>query len=376
MKIVFTGGETGGHFYPIIAIAEELHEIAKERNLLKPQLYFFGPSEFDGEALFRNDIQFRKAPAGKLRRYFSIMNFFDFFKTGWGIIQAIFLLYSVFPDVVFTKGGYGSFPTLVAARILGIPVFVHDSDAIPGRVSLWAGKFADRVAVSYPEATEYFKEGKAVLTGIPARREVAQPSLEGAFEYLKLEENVPTILVVGGSQGAQKINETILSALPDLLNSYQVIHQTGAEHFKEVELTASVILENHAYRNRYKPFDYFTPLATKMAAGAAKLIISRAGSGYISEIALWQKPSIVIPIPESVSRDQRKNAYSYASTKAAVVLEEHNLTPNLLISEVKRIFSDPTLMAEMSVAAERFSKPNAAKEVANELIEMSLKHEE
>ena len=152
MKIVFTGGGTGGHFYPIIAVAEEINNIVRERKLLAPQLYYLAPKKYDARALYENNINFRKSPAGKKRRYFSIWNFFDMFKTIFGVIKTTFQLFAIYPDVVFSKGGYASFPTLFAAKLLRIPVIIHESDAVPGKVSLWSGKFAIKIAVSYPEA--------------------------------------------------------------------------------------------------------------------------------------------------------------------------------------------------------------------------------
>ena len=131
MKIVFTGGGTGGHFYPIIAVVEALHILIKERKLLEPELYFYGPAMFDERALYENGITYVATPAGKMRRYFSLANFFDFFKTAWGTVETLLSLYRLFPDIIFSKGGYGSMPTLIAARVLGIPVIAHDSDAVP-----------------------------------------------------------------------------------------------------------------------------------------------------------------------------------------------------------------------------------------------------
>ncbi|MBX9765368.1 glycosyltransferase, partial [Patescibacteria group bacterium] len=206
MKIVFTGGGTGGHFYPIVAVAEAIHDIEKERKLLEPELYYFGPNVFDERSLYENGITFVQTPAGKMRKYFSIMNFFDIFTTAWGIIDTLFKLYAIYPNVVFSKGGYGSVPTIIAARILNIPVIAHDSDAIPGRATLMAANFAKRVAISYDEAFQYFPEKikqKVALVGNPIRRELQNPAREGAHEFLELEQNVPVLLIVGGSLGAE-----------------------------------------------------------------------------------------------------------------------------------------------------------------------------
>jgi len=377
MKIVFTGGGTGGHFYPIIAVAEALRDAIKEKKLLEPELYFFGPSVLDQRALYENDIIFVKTPAGKLRRYFSIANFFDLFKTAWGIVSTVLSLYRVFPDVVFSKGGYGSVPTVTAAKLLNIPVILHDSDAIPGRATLMAMSFAKKIAISYDEAYEYFPKNiqpKIAVTGNPVRKEVRNPAREGAREFLELESNVPVLLIIGGSLGSERINNVILEALPDLVERYQLIHQTGQANFDSVSKTAKIILERNEKRYRYKPYGYLTPLALKMSAGATELVISRAGSGGIAEIAAWGKASIIIPIPESVSRDQRSNAFAYARTGAATVVEESNLSPHILIAEIDRLFTNPKARNDMAAAAAKFGKKDAARAIADAIIELALEH--
>jgi UDP-N-acetylglucosamine--N-acetylmuramyl-(pentapeptide) pyrophosphoryl-undecaprenol N-acetylglucosamine transferase len=377
MKIVFTGGGTGGHFYPIIAVAEAIHDIEKERKLLEPEMFFFGPTAFDDRALYENGITFVGTSAGKMRRYFSLMNVFDSFKTAWGIFETILKLYSIFPDVVFSKGGYGSVPTVIAAKILRIPIVVHDSDAIPGKASLMAAPFAKKIAISYEDAAQYFPEkvrSKIALTGNPVRREIANPAREGAAEFLELESNVPVLLILGGSMGAERINDVVLEALPDLVNRFQVIHQTGQANFESVKGTAKVILERNERRYRYKPFGFLNPLALKMAAGAADLVISRAGSGSIAEISSWGKPSILIPIPEDVSRDQRTNAFAYAHAGAAIILEQGNLTPHLLVAEIDRLFTNPKARMDLAEGARKFARKDAAKILAEAVIDTALEH--
>lgn len=375
---MFTGGGTGGHFYPIIAVAEAIHEIESERKLIEPELFYFGPNVFDERALYENAITYVPTAAGKMRRYFSLLNIFDIFVTGWGIAETLMKLYSIFPDVVFSKGGYGSVPTVIAARILGIPVIVHDSDAIPGRATLMTAPFAKKIAISYDGAIEYFPEklhDKIALTGNPVRTELANPAREGSHEFLDLESNVPVLLILGGSLGAESINNTVLEALPDLVYRYQVIHQTGQAHFESVKSTAQIVLERNERRYRYKPFGFLNPLAMKMSAGAADLVISRAGSGTIAEISSWGKASIMVPIPEEVSRDQRTNAFAYAHAGATVVIEQGNLTPHLLVAEVNRLFTNPKARNDLADAAKKFARKDAAKVLANAVIDTALEHE-
>ncbi len=374
MKILFTGGGTGGHFYPIVSVAEEINALAREYRLIAPELYFMAPTPYDPAVLFDNGIIYKKNSAGKLRLYFSILNFFDLFKTGWGIITSTWDVFSIFPDVVFGKGGYASFPVLFAARLLGIPVVIHESDSVPGRVNRWAARFAKRIAVSYEEAAEFFPAEKVAYTGNPIRKELLEPLKSGAHEFLKLSNDVPTILVLGGSLGAQIINDTIVDILPDLLKEFQVIHQTGKANYSDVKNRVEAVLTGDPNKGRYKPFDYLNVLALRMAAGVADIIISRAGSA-IFEIAAWGVPAIIIPITETNGDHQRKNAYAYARSGAAVVIEESNLTSHILASEIRRLATDGKTREAMKQGAAAFVKKDSARIIAKEILAIALKHE-
>lgn len=378
MRILFTGGGTGGHFYPIISIAEELNSLVKEKRLLPPELYFMSPSPYDLGLLYEHAISYKKASAGKMRRNPSVLsllrNFLDLFKMGWGMAVSLYQVYKLYPDVVFGKGGYASFPALFAAKLLGIPIVIHESDTVPGKVNLWAGKFAAKVAVSYPQAAQYFPAGKVAHTGQPVRKDIAVPITSGAREFLKLEERIPVILVLGGSQGAEIINEAVLEALPRLVEGFEVLHQTGKKHFVEAKATADAVLFNSPHKDRYKPFDYLNPLALRMAAGVASVVISRAGS-TIFEIAAWRVPAILVPIARSNGDHQRKNAFAYARAGGAEVIEEDNLTANILVSEVTRLVSNKDEADKMRAGAKNFFKPDAAKLVAEEILKIALSHE-
>jgi UDP-N-acetylglucosamine--N-acetylmuramyl-(pentapeptide) pyrophosphoryl-undecaprenol N-acetylglucosamine transferase len=376
MKIVFTGGGSGGHFYPLIAVAEEINSIVAQRNLVKPDLYYVSNTPYDEVALQQVGLEYRHVPAGKLRRYPSFKNGTDFFKTLVGLPTALHLLFRIYPDAVFTKGGYASVPVVLAARILRVPVFVHDSDAIPGRANLLAGKFAKRIAVSYPEAIEYFEhKDRVAYVGNPVRNSVKVLATKGAHEYFQFSTDIPTLLILGGSQGAEAINNTIHLAIPQLLEKYQVIHQVGPDNFETHKELTAVALRGSQNLHRYRMFPFIKDLEYRTAAGCADLIISRAGSGSIFEIAAWNKPSILVPIPEDVSRDQRKNAYAYARTGASEVIEQYNFTPHVLLSELERIFADTSLMNKMIEASKGFARPEAAHTLAQELVKIMLEHE-
>ncbi len=378
MKILLTGGGTGGHFYPIIAVSEEITEIAKENRLLKPELYFMSTDPYNEGLLFEHSLTFEKVTSGKIRRSKELksylLNFLDLFKIALGSLKALWRLFVIYPDVVFGKGGFASFPALFAARILNIPVVIHESDSTPGMVNAWAGKFARRIAVSYPEATKYFDINKTAYTGNPVRKEIQSVLNDGGTEILKLDPNIPTILVLGGSQGAKFINNAIIDSLPELVNEFQIIHQTGSKHFEVMKETKEVVLLGNQNKDRYRPVDYLKVLDLKASAGASSLIISRAGS-TIFEIALWEKPSIIIPIPESTSHDQRSNAYAYARSGACSVIEEKNLTKGVLVAEIRRIINNHDISKKMSESAKSFARKDSARLIAGEIISIALEHE-
>jgi UDP-N-acetylglucosamine--N-acetylmuramyl-(pentapeptide) pyrophosphoryl-undecaprenol N-acetylglucosamine transferase len=374
MKIIFTGGGSGGHFYPIIAIIESIQKISKEKKLFTPDMYFFAPAPYNQGVLYDHNIQFKKVLAGKIRRYFSIFNFFDLFKTAFGVIGAFLDVFDIYPDVVFSKGGYGSFPAVLAARLLRIPVFIHESDSVPGKANKWAGKFAVRVAVSFKEAAPYFKEEKVVYTGQPVLEERLTPITNSASEFFGFDSSLPTIFVIGGSQGAEIINNAVLDILPDLVKNFQIIHQTGGANLAVMKESAAAILLENTNKNRYKLFGYLNGLEMRMAAGAASLIISRAGS-TIFEIASWAKPSVIIPITNSNGNHQVRNAFVYAKAGACSVLQEENLKPNIFLTEIKRIIENKELSQKMEESARAFFKPGAADTIARELLSIVLSHE-
>lgn len=374
MKIVFTGGASGGHFYPLIAVAQEIRKLVKEEKLIEPELYFLSPDPYNRGILFDNGMIYKRIFSGKKRIYKSFLNFLDKFKLAFGVLQAIWTVFWIYPDVIFSKGGWGSVPVVFAGKILGIPIVIHESDSAPGRANQWAAKFAEKIAISYPDASNYFDKNKIAWTGNPVRDEIKTPAVEGGHEYLGFEESIPTILILGGSQGAQFINDAIIDVLPDLVKKYQIIHQVGKANYESMKETSDLVLNNSTFADRYKLFDYLNDLGMRMSAGASDLIISRAGS-TLFEIASWGKPSIIIPITETNNDHQRKNAYNFSRAGACVVIEENNLTPDILTSEIDRLISNPKLLEEMSESAKGFSKPNAGRLIAKEIIDTLIKHE-
>jgi UDP-N-acetylglucosamine--N-acetylmuramyl-(pentapeptide) pyrophosphoryl-undecaprenol N-acetylglucosamine transferase len=329
--------------------------------------------------LFENGLSYEEVNTGKMRLYSSfrslLLNFMDVFRIFLGILNAIYKMFTIYPDVVFGKGGYASFPTIFAARILRIPVVIHESDSAPGRVNKWAGHFAKKVAVSFIEAADYFPKSKVAWTGQPIRTEIESPAQKKeASNYFKLENDIPVILVLGGSQGAELINNTILDALPRLLEKYQVIHQTGVNNFKIVNSRIEAIISGNPHKLRYMSMPFLNPLSMKMAAGVATIVISRAGS-MLFEIASWGVPSILVPITNTNGDHQKKNAFNYARAGACSVIEEMNMTANILSSEIERITEDKAGCELMAQNAKAFGKHDAAMKIARALCDIALSHE-
>ena len=369
MKILFTGGGTGGHITPLIAITREL----KKLNLDKLKLFFIGPKdEFSNVLLSQEGIKVKNVLSGKLRRYNKaqtfLNNFFDIvIKIPLGVIQSFFYIFFMSPDLILSRGGFGSIPVVIAAKILFVPVFLHESDAVPGMANRFLSKFAKEIFVSFPK-TQVFPFEKIILTGNPIRTELLNGDKKTAKEIFNIKSQKPVILIIGGSQGAQRINDKILEVLPRLLEDFELIHQCGEKNYKTVKSEAAAVIKE-GQEDSYHPFSFLKEPELKQAYAICDLIISRSGSSGIFEIAAAAKPSILIPLPESAQNHQIMNSYIYTKDGAGIVIEESNFSSNFFLEKLRFLFSNPEELQKMSAAAKEFSKPNAARIIANYLTE-------
>ena len=371
MNIVLTGSSTGGHFYPLVAVAQALRERAREERIVKLELTLMGVRPPESALLSEYDIKFQEVPAGKLRRYFSLLTFGDTFRTLHGVAKALFLFTMRPPDVVFAKGGYDTFPILVASRLFRIPVAIHESDAVPGMVNRWAASFAARIAVAFPATSAFFPKEKTAVVGNPIRKNVLGGSRDEGLAFFHLRSDVPTVLVLGGSQGARPLNDALVPILPEALEHIQIIHQCGSNLYAEVKAESGVVLEKSPLHARYHLFPFLKAGELRHAASAADIVVARAGS-MLFEIAAWQIPAILIPLSHAAQDHQRENAYQYARSGAAEVIEEENLKPNLLLAEIRQLFADKDRMGEMRIAAQKFARRDAADKIASELLKFGI----
>jgi len=367
MKIVFTGGGTGGHVFPLIAIIRELKKIS--RNV---ECFYIGPrDEFAATFLAYEEVKIKWIFAGKFRRYLTLQSIFqnliDIFKIPIGFFQTFFYLLFLNPDLIFSKGGYGAILVVISGWILRIPIFIHESDVVPGLVNRISAKFATAIFVSFPK-TLYLPQSKMIYVGNPIRTELLTGNREEARQYFKITGEKPVILILGGSQGAQRINDKVLTILTTFLKDFEIIHQTGEKNFKEVEFEVRGTLDEKL-RRYYHPFPFLKEDELKKAYSICDLIVARAGSNTIFEIAATGKPSILIPLAESAQNHQLKNAYAFYESGAAKVIEEKNFTPGFFLGIIKFIFSNVEEMERMKTGAKNFAKPLAAKMIAQSIFE-------
>lgn len=323
-RIVLTGGGTAGHVTPNIALLPMLKEA--EYNI-----FYIG--SYDGiEKKLINDfhIPYYGISSGKLRRYFDIKNFTDPFKVLKGLKEATKLLKELKPDVVFSKGGFVSVPVVFAAKRLNIPVIIHESDMTPGLANKLSLPFASKVCCNFPETISYLPQGKAVLTGSPIRKELLSGNRLAGLKFCDFTANKPVIMVIGGSMGAVAVNNAVRSALPQLLEHFQVVHLCGKGKL-DTSLTN---------QRGYMQFEYIKDELRDLFA-MTDLVVSRAGANAICELLALKKPNILIPLPASASRgDQILNAKSFEKQGFSVVLEEETLNDEKLVNAVHDLYQN------------------------------------
>ncbi len=380
LRILLTGGGTGGHIYPLLPIAQELQKIAR-KNQIGMDLRYFGSAVEYAQLIVENDMEFVFITPSKWRRYFSLENFIDIFKFIWSGVQAFWKIFWFMPDVIFSKGGTGTLPIILAARFYMIPIVVHDSDSIPGLVNVLAGKVAKKIFVGFAFAVPYFSHPERVeIVGNPVRADLVSAAVHSedgattAKREFGFNDQEPMLLIVAGSQGATAINDFVLENLHDVLREFQVLHQVGEQNLvtykKEYEFLTKDWSEIE--KNRYQ----FRGLLTQelgAAYRAADVVLARAGAATIFELALFGKPAVLVPLPSAARNHQRENAYQYAKTGAVVVVEQENFLSHLVLAQLVKIVKDKILQEKMSDAARSFYKPNVAVVIAEGITQAALR---
>ncbi|AFG36689.1 undecaprenyldiphospho-muramoylpentapeptide beta-N-acetylglucosaminyltransferase [Spirochaeta africana] len=347
-RIVFTGGGTGGHVFPGLAVAERLQELGGY------DLYWMGSRKGIEYAIVQRwGLPFIGIPAGKLRRYFSLQNAVDFFKVGAAMVASIVLLLRYRPDLVFSKGGYVTVPPVFAARLLRIPVVTHDSDIDPGLATRLNARVADRICVPYEQSRGWFPAAAAArlrVTGNPVRAEILQGDRQRFLQMHNLDTNTRVVFVQGGSQGAEEINTLLTDILPQLLPHAVVVHQTGESG---IETARSWLQEHPDWNNRYLPREFFTNEYADVLA-AADLSVSRAGAGSLWELAATGTPGIILPLTAGSRGDQVRNAELFADSGMITLLNRETRTSRGMLAAVLELLQNGERLRGMQEAAARF----------------------
>ena len=334
MRIILTGGGTGGHVVPQIAIIEELGD--------KHDLLYIG-SRTGIEKKLISDIKvpYKGIFTGKLRRYFSLQNILDFFKVPIGVVQAFFIIKKFNPDIVFSKGGFVAFPVVYAASILKKKIIIHESDLIPGLANKMMAKYADKILITFKETREYFKSDhklskKVVVTGNPIRKSILKGSSEKGLKFTDFTKEKPVLLVMGGSQGAAKINDLVFDNLDKLLEITQIVHLCGKGKIKKIE------------KKGYKQYEYLDK-NLKNVYKITDLVVSRAGANSINEFLHLNLPSILIPLSLKASRgDQIKNAIAFEKGNGSITLLEEDASNDRFFELIKGLITNPDKLKKMS----------------------------
>ncbi len=372
IHVLLTGGGTGGHSFPLIAVARALRE---QNGTADTALRYIGPKspmmDKEREIFEAEDIPTAFIFAGKVRRYVALQNFLDPFVTVIGIVQSLYLVLRHMPDVVFAKGGYGAMPVVLVAWLYRIPIMIHESDAVPGIANRIMGKFARRIGITYQHAQDFFSERKVALVGVPIRKTIIDGDAARARQRFGLRAERPVVFIVGGSQGARVINKAVVTALPALRKRVQVIHQTGEAHYESV-VHAAAKEGFKAGHDGYAPKGFLSPEEMGDALSIADVVISRAGASAIAEIAAHGKAAILVPLNLSANDHQRMNAYEIAKSGGAIVLEESNIGRAMLTETVFKVLDDEVLRTKMEKNITAFYHPLAAEHIAQGLREMAI----
>ncbi len=365
VRIVIAGGGTGGHVQPAIAVADTMREIADV------SLAWIGSrSGIEAEIARERGIDFHSIPAGKLRRYLSLHTIIDSVRVPAGIVKARVLLRRIKPDVIFSTGGYVSVPTVLAGWLAGIPIITHEQTATIGLANRINARFADRIALAY-EATANLlpDDGRVVVTGNPVRAELRSGNADNARQAFDLDPTVPVVYVTGGSLGAHAINNTVRTLICGLVETANVVHQCGpvAMNGDYPRLQAARSELPASLQARYVVQEQIGPELADVYA-AADLVVGRSGGGTVAELALLQKPAILIPLPGTSSDEQTRNARVLEDAGGAVVIEQSRLTPERLLSAIQELLADQNRRETMSEAAGSVAQPDAAELLSREIL--------
>jgi UDP-N-acetylglucosamine--N-acetylmuramyl-(pentapeptide) pyrophosphoryl-undecaprenol N-acetylglucosamine transferase len=354
-------GGTGGHLFPGLAVADELKKRGCYITLL------ISPKDVDQQAVkSAKGFEIFTLPAVGLQN----RNYFSFGLSFWKSSCAARKIFKQRkPDAVLAMGGFTSAPPVLAARKFGAKTFLHESNTIPGRANRFLARFVDEAFVGFSEAAARLRARKVSVTGTPVRPQFQPRDAAECRAALGLEPNCPTILVMGGSQGASGLNEMVLSALPLLAGkNWQWLHLTGANDFEKVKVAYAA----QKLKAVVRPF-----LAEMgLALGAATISVSRSGASSLAEIAAMRLPSLLVPFPAAADNHQFFNASAFEKTGAAKLLEQKDSTPEKVAALLRGLIEDSAACDKIQIALAQWHQPKAAELIAENILSAIVRQQE
>lgn len=380
IRILVTGGGSAGHISPALAVIQALKDNAGQHDLSPDFLYLGGRRGLEEEQVTRAGIRFAGVATGKLRRYFSWQNFTDAGRVPLGVLQAMGIVRRFRPNVVFSTGGYVSVPPVMAARLLGIPILIHEQTVQVGLANRISARCATKIALSWDSAMGDLTpdlQKKAFVAGNPVRAQIfGGDKAEANRVYDFLDENLPSLYVTGGSQGSRLMNRAVEEALPELLKNCRIIHQCGKQpdgqeqDYDRLENAVRNLPSELAARYR---FTRYVREEINHVFAWADLVLSRAGAGTVSELCILGKPAIYVPLVPTGGDEQTRNAQMGQRAGAAKIIKQSDCNAAKLLSELPPLLSDSTQLKSMSAAALSLGKPGAAELLAQTVLSLSEK---
>lgn len=371
MRILISGGGTGGHIYPALAVATYL------RDTYNADILYLGSDDGqETEVIPAAGFKLATVKAGKLQRFVSWRTVKGVARVPLGMVQAISIVREFHPDAAFTSGGYVAVPAGLAAKINGVPLLMHQQDVPPNLSNKLISPLAARISVAFADSIRYFSAEKTVHMGNPPRQEmldIRSVPPEEARTQLGMRADLPLLLVTGGSQGARALNQVVCKALPELLKHCQVLQISGKKLYNETQALAESLLAgaSEETRQRYKLVPYMSE-EMPLAIQAAQIVVCRSGASTLCELALLGKPSILVPLPPGIGASpQEANAAMFEREQAAECVLNDKMTPALLAERVTHMLTTPSYLQTMAEHARGLARPDATQVIAEAIIEIA-----
>ncbi|HET9919241.1 MAG TPA: undecaprenyldiphospho-muramoylpentapeptide beta-N-acetylglucosaminyltransferase [Ktedonobacteraceae bacterium] len=371
IRVLVSGGGSGGHLYPALAVAAQL-----QKEYQAEILYLGSDDGLETELVPTAGFPFAIIKAGKLQRYVSWKTLTGVGRVPVGMAQAVGIVRKFRPHAAFTSGGYVAVPAGLAARLNGVPLLMHQEDVSPNLSNRLIAPLATRISVAFVDSLAYFPKGKTLQLGNPVRQAILDmrtvPPQE-ARRTLGFEADEPLLLVTGGSQGARHLNQVVAQALPDLLARCQVLQISGKKLFDETRALAEQVMANldEQTKQRYRLVPYMDAEMPAALQGA-DLVLCRSGAATLSELAVLSKPSLLVPLPPALGGSpQEVNAQMFGRQQAAQVIRDDDLKPEMLVTRVMSIILSNTLLESMAHAAGDVAKPDATRAIAAQIVSLT-----